>query len=87
MADALPVLAGWTKSLASLRTRLNPFSDEEQGRLINGGYALCDAALRKYVLTAPAPKPPKWPYPMYALDQPVPAALEPAGDAAYPATI
>jgi len=29
-----------------MRTRLNKFSDEEQGRLINWGFALADAALR-----------------------------------------
>ena len=38
-----------TEALRAIRTRLNPFSDEEQGRLINWGYALCDAALRRYL--------------------------------------
>ncbi|MGA1867760.1 MAG: patatin-like phospholipase family protein [bacterium] len=35
-----------TESLAEMRTRLNRFTPEEQGRLINWGYALTDAALR-----------------------------------------
>jgi NTE family protein len=38
-----------TEALRAIRTRLNPFNDEEQGRLINWGYALCDAALRRYL--------------------------------------
>lgn len=50
---ASPVLAkdnSLTAGLAKIRTRLNPFSDEEQGRLINWGYALADAAIRTYVI-------------------------------------
>lgn len=35
-----------TAKLGRLRTRLNRFSPEEQGMLINWGYAMCDAALR-----------------------------------------
>jgi len=54
-----------TASLSAIRTRLNRFTDEEQCRLINWGYALTDAALRKHV-HANAP-PGKWPYPDYAL--------------------
>jgi NTE family protein len=38
-----------TDALRAIRTRLNPFNDEEQGRLINWGYALCDAALRRHL--------------------------------------
>jgi NTE family protein len=54
--------------LASMRTRLNPFTEIEQSQLINWGYALCDAATRKYApqivksMTAP-----KWPCPQYPL--------------------
>ena len=40
------------KSLARMRTRLNCFRDQEQGWLINWGYALTDAALRSRVLDA-----------------------------------
>jgi NTE family protein len=67
LPDALPVPAGVTRELAAIRTRLNPFSQREQCRLINWGYAVCDAAMRRHVLTAPVPMP-GWPYPDYALD-------------------
>jgi NTE family protein len=71
LADSLPVSPAATAYLAAIRTRLDPFSEAEQGRLINGGYALCDAAMRKHVLTEPSRKPPKWPYPAFALDEPI----------------
>lgn len=55
-----------TDSLQSVRTRLNAFSSEEQGQLINWGYALADAALRKYVIpTAPVAQ--QWPIPEHPL--------------------
>lgn len=38
-----------SQSLDRVRTRLNCFEPELQGYLINWGYALCDAALRKHV--------------------------------------
>ncbi|MBL0121651.1 MAG: hypothetical protein IPP88_02625 [Betaproteobacteria bacterium] len=38
-----------TQGLASIRTHLDPFSPDEQGHLINWGYALCDAAIRCHV--------------------------------------
>lgn len=71
LADALPVSLEATRYLSSIRTRLDPFSESEQCRLINGGYALCDAAMRKHVLSGPARKPPRWPYLDYALDRPI----------------
>lgn len=78
LPDALPVSLESTTYLSTLRTRLNPFSEEEQGRLINGGYALCDAAMRKHVIPGQAVKPPRWPYPAYALNQPMsPAPSQP----------
>jgi NTE family protein len=55
-----------TRSLKEVRTRLNSFSEEEQGHLINWGYALTDAAMRKWVLKGGS-KPTKWPVPDYAL--------------------
>lgn len=70
LPDALPVSPAATTYLSSIRTRMNPFSEAEQCRLINGGYALCDAAMRKYVLTVSAPAP-QWPYPAFGLDQPI----------------
>lgn len=38
-----------TEALQAMRTRLNRFTPEEQGHLINWGYALCDAAVRRHV--------------------------------------
>lgn len=55
-----------TRSLASVRTRLNAFSEEEQGRLINWGYALTDTAMRRYILDAGA-TPGAQPVPAYTL--------------------
>jgi NTE family protein len=49
-----------THSLARIRTRLNRFSADEQERLINWGYSLADAAMRRHVLekeTAPGKLP------------------------------
>jgi NTE family protein len=54
------------KSLARIRTRLNCFTDQEQGWLINWGYALTDAALRSRVLDAGVPEG-SWPVPEYKL--------------------
>jgi NTE family protein len=55
--------------LARMRTRLNPFSNQEQGELVNWGYALADAAVRRYapqlVTQTGAPQ---WPDPEFALD-------------------
>jgi NTE family protein len=51
-----------TRSLRRIRTRLNRFSAEEQERLINWGYALADAAMRRHVLQKGA-MPGRLPYP------------------------
>jgi NTE family protein len=73
LRDALPCKPERTKKLAAMRTRLNKFNEEEQCELINWGYAVCDAAMRRYVLsvaekaTAQAAG---WPYPTYALNRP-----------------
>ena len=67
LADALPVLPARIAELAALRTRLDDFSDVEQGRLINWGYAVCDAAMRRHV-TAGAGPAPAWPVPELRLD-------------------
>jgi NTE family protein len=57
--------------LAEIRTRLNPFSPQEQGELINWGYALTDTAIRRHApqLTAQGSPPPRWPQPAWALDR------------------
>lgn len=57
-----------TESLKNIRTRLNSFSREEQGNLINWGYALADTALRRWFFSGNQ-KPGKWPIPEYALDR------------------
>jgi NTE family protein len=54
------------RSLARMRTRLNCFSEREQGALINWGYALADAALRSYVLDPGVPAG-NWPVPEHPL--------------------
>jgi len=52
-----------TGSLSRVRTRLNRFTDEEQERLIDWGYALTDAAMRRHVVEKGA-TPGKLPYPL-----------------------
>jgi NTE family protein len=67
--DALTKDNALTQDLDKIRTRLNKFTDEEQGRLINWGYALTDAAMRshgKQILPGDPPAP-AWPIPKYAL--------------------
>jgi NTE family protein len=68
LSDALPVLPGRIRELAGLRTRLDDFTDAEQGRLINWGYAVCDAAMRRHVTGGTGPTP-GWPVPELRLDQ------------------
>lgn len=55
-----------TQSLQEIRTRLDRFTEEEQGNLINWGYALADAAMRKHVVSN-ATVPTTWPVPEYPL--------------------
>jgi NTE family protein len=62
LADALPCPFNRTTELAAVATRLKRLDDQVQERLINWGYAVCDAALRKHfepALTRPA----DFPYP------------------------
>jgi NTE family protein len=53
--------------LARIRTRLNPFSDQEQGRLINWGWLMMDTAVRSYLLTT-VPQPKAFPVPEHPLN-------------------
>lgn len=46
--DALPCPHEWTDELAATPTRLKRVPEDRQRDLINWGYAVCDAALRKY---------------------------------------
>ncbi len=50
-----------TRKLGSMRTRLNRFTDDEQENLINWGYALADARMRRWVTKEP--KEGELPYP------------------------
>lgn len=62
LADALDCPFDQTTELANVPTRLKRLESELQERLINWGYAVCDAALRKHVdPTLPAPD--SFPYP------------------------
>lgn len=51
-----------TLELSRIGTRLKRLDDPTQERLINWGYAVCDAALRKHVITALS-MPQAFPYP------------------------
>jgi NTE family protein len=68
LQDAMACKNEIVKPLARIRTRLNPFSDTEQEQLINWGYALCDAAVRKHAPEiAKTPAPAAWPCPGHPL--------------------
>ena len=60
--DVLPCPPERTRELAAIPSRLKGLSGDLQERLINWGYAMCDAAIRRYV-TADAAPPPGFPYP------------------------
>jgi len=70
-----------TSCLQHVRTRLDRFSASEQGELINWGYALADAAMRRWV--SPQAHPPSaWPLPEFAFPKPE-AATTKGVDHAY----
>jgi NTE family protein len=60
LADALPCPVEQTLALAEYPTRLAKVPDATQEQLVNWGYAICDAAMRRHVVAA-APQP-QWPY-------------------------
>ncbi|NEW86837.1 patatin-like phospholipase family protein [Rhodopseudomonas sp. WA056] len=62
LSDALPCPHIRTMQLAEIATRLKRLDDVTQDRLINWGYAVCDAALRKHVDAELMP-PKQFPYP------------------------
>ena len=66
LPDALPCPHDRTMQLAAIPTRLARLDDTTQERLINWGYAVCDAALRAHVDLALQPKP-AFPYPSRAV--------------------
>ena len=59
--NPLPFTSGETAVLGGLPTRLGAMPGELQERLINWGYAICDAAMRRHVVSSAAP--PAFPYP------------------------
>jgi NTE family protein len=65
-ANKLPSSPARTDGLKDIRTRLNEFSPTEQESLINWGYALCDAAMRSFIVGAASP-PAGWPCPDHPL--------------------
>ena len=62
LPDALNCPLDRTTQLAELPTRLKRIDAATQERLINWGYAVCDAALRKHLQSNLQPKP-VFPYP------------------------
>ena len=62
LPGALPAPAARTLELAEIATRLEGLSDDVQMRLINWGYAVGDAGLRKH-LDQGADPPAGFPYP------------------------
>ncbi|MFG6416997.1 patatin-like phospholipase family protein [Roseateles sp. DC23W] len=66
LASALMKDSKKSDGLCQIRTRLNTFTAQEQGYLINWGYALADAAMRKHVVPGVASTP-QWPVPEFHL--------------------
>jgi NTE family protein len=62
LADALVCPLHITTKLAQTETRLSAMDDRLQNQLIDWGYAVCDAAMRKHVLPPGAPAPASSPY-------------------------
>ncbi|HEY5713694.1 MAG TPA: patatin-like phospholipase family protein [Allosphingosinicella sp.] len=63
LPDALPCPIERTTELAATPTRLAALEPAYQERLINWGYAVCDAAMRKYYLPKDTPPKTAFPYP------------------------
>jgi NTE family protein len=61
LADSLPCPFDRTTVLANTKTRLKRLDEITQERLINWGYAVCDAAMRRWV-DSTLPKPVTFPY-------------------------
>ncbi len=63
LPDALPAPHERTLALAATPTRLKRLGGDHQERLINWGYAVCDAAVRKHYPVPGAKPPAAFPYP------------------------
>ncbi len=68
LTDALPIAHAHSIALAQTPTRLARMDAALQERLINWGYAVCDAAIRSSSTTTAREAPPKFPYPPHADD-------------------
>lgn len=62
LGDALPCPPEATERLAAVSTRLRRLGPDAQERLINWGYAVCDAAMRRWVDSS-LPAPHAFPFP------------------------
>jgi len=62
LGNSLPCPHNQTQAIAAVPTRLKKLEAADQERLINWGYAVCDAAVRKYVDPS-QPAPAAFPYP------------------------
>ncbi|MEU5258631.1 patatin-like phospholipase family protein [Amycolatopsis sp. NPDC021455] len=62
LPDALPAPVERTRKLAETKTRLTRTSETTQDQLINWGYAVCDAGMRRWVCPDTELKP-EFPYP------------------------
>lgn len=67
LPDCLPANFTVTQKLAELPTRLMRFTPADMSRLINWGYAVCDAGMRRWV-DPQAIRPPGFPYPQHPLN-------------------
>jgi NTE family protein len=65
LANALVCDFALTTRLAQTPTRLDAMDDRLQEQLIDWGYAICDAAMRKHVLPPDTPAPKQSPYGMF----------------------
>ncbi len=61
LADALPCPPEKTLAIAETPTGLKALDEPTQQRIINWGYAVCDAAMRSHVLNGAA-SPADFPY-------------------------
>lgn len=66
LSDATVCSLDRTRELAAVSTRLRRLDDVLQERLINWGFAVCDAAMRKHVVTGGTP-PSELPYPVIGI--------------------
>ncbi|MGH0028967.1 MAG: patatin-like phospholipase family protein [Myxococcota bacterium] len=62
-----PVETSWPEHMAAIRTRLNPFSEMEQKRLVNWGYLVSDMAIRTWAHKQ-APEPTQLPFAGFGFD-------------------